>query len=44
MTAVALTAQGYGIIGRKKTCACASTKGEGLTQRTMAYDFVSRRG
>src|ERR1700683_2525513 len=31
---------GYGITGRAKTCACASTKGEGGTWRTMAYDFA----
>jgi hypothetical protein len=43
MTAVTVTAQGYGITGRTKTCACASTKGKGVTQRTMAHDFASRR-
>src|SRR5882724_5084653 len=43
MAAIIVAAQGYGITGRTKTCACASTKGEGVTQRTTAHDFAWRR-
>ena len=44
MTAVIVAAQGHGITDRTKTCARASTEGEGATWRTTAHDFASRRG
>lgn len=41
MTAVTVAAQGHGIAGRTKTCACASTKGEGVTHER--WSMISHR-
>ena len=43
MTIAIVTAQGHGIADRRKTCARASTEGEGATWGTTAHEFASQR-
>jgi hypothetical protein len=44
MTIAIVTAQGHDNAGRRKTCARASTDGEGATWGMTAHEFAVQRG